>query len=93
MQEESDLGTQRRGKGLGHVGREVGFEIPVPDSVAFMSCEPLSPAWGDKLRGLESHAQGPTARVWQSGDSLPGVWPWAPSDSPVGEVWSEAFGR
>lgn len=26
----------------GHVGREVGFEITVPDSVAFMCCEPLT---------------------------------------------------
>lgn len=24
------------------MGREVGFEITVPDSVAFVSCEPLS---------------------------------------------------
>lgn len=34
MKEEVDLGTQWRGEGLGrgHVGREVGFKITVPDS-------------------------------------------------------------
>lgn len=32
--EEADLGAQWRGEGLGrgHVGREVGFKITVPDS-------------------------------------------------------------
>lgn len=30
--------------------------------------------WGDRLREVRSRAQGPTARAWQSRDSLSGVW-------------------
>lgn len=71
MKEEVDLRTQWRGEGLGrgHVGREVGFEITVPDSAASVCCEPLSPALYQlfHLTPMTTMKQGPLVCVFQMG--------------------------
>lgn len=67
VKEEIDLGTQWRVGG--HMGRKVGFEITVPESVAFMCCEPLTLALCQlfHLILMTTVQQGPLVCVFQMG--------------------------